>query len=148
MTDLPAGVLPPRNMGGMSALARLRRLGNEWQQRPEIIEQARAEKATWQEIADALHMTVHGVRKLHGRRASHDAVWVQRVGDGTWALTSSVATAAGKGGYATLHRFTWPLEEEGLEEIDQVIGDWGWQRAGLPYRDGVGATVVPVVAGS
>lgn len=52
----------------MSALARLKRLGNEWEQRPVIIDQARREKATWQEIADALHMTPHGVRKLHSKR--------------------------------------------------------------------------------
>ncbi|MFE5408759.1 hypothetical protein [Microbacterium sp. NPDC056569] len=49
----------------MTALAELTRLGNDWQRRPEIIDRARAEGATWQSIADALHMTPHGVRKLH-----------------------------------------------------------------------------------
>lgn len=53
-------------LGGMgTALSRLKRLGNEWEQRPRIIDEARGEKATWQEIADALHMTAHGARKLH-----------------------------------------------------------------------------------
>lgn len=56
-------------MEGMSALAGLKRLGTEWnEKRPEMVRQARAEKATWQEIADALHMTPHGVRKLVGHR--------------------------------------------------------------------------------
>ena len=60
------------SMEGMSALARLKRLGNEWEQRPQIIADARAEKATWQEIADALHMTPHGARKLYNAARSED----------------------------------------------------------------------------
>jgi hypothetical protein len=49
----------------VAALEELQHLGNAWQNRPMLIEQARQEKATWQAIADALHMTPHGVRKLH-----------------------------------------------------------------------------------
>ncbi len=49
----------------MSALDQLRQLGDGWQNRPQLIEQARQEGATWVAIADALHMTRHGVVKLH-----------------------------------------------------------------------------------
>lgn len=52
-------------LSGMSALSRLKRLGNEWEQRPRTIDEARSEKATWQKIADALHMTTDGARKLY-----------------------------------------------------------------------------------
>lgn len=49
----------------MSALDELRQLGDAWQNRPQLIEQARQEDATWTAIADALHMTRQGVVKLH-----------------------------------------------------------------------------------
>lgn len=48
-----------------SALDRLRRIARDTAARPEIIEQARNEKATWEEIADALNMSRAGVIKLH-----------------------------------------------------------------------------------
>lgn len=49
----------------MTALDELRQLGDAWQNRPQLIEQARQEKATWDSIAEALHMTRQGVVKLH-----------------------------------------------------------------------------------
>ena len=49
----------------MSAIDRLKRLGTAWEQRPELIDEARREGVTWQAIADALHMTRQGVVKLH-----------------------------------------------------------------------------------
>lgn len=49
----------------MSALEELRQLGDAWQNRPQLIEQARLEDATWTAIAEALHMTRQGVVKLH-----------------------------------------------------------------------------------
>jgi hypothetical protein len=56
-------------MLGMSAIATLKRLGTQWNTgRPALIMQARAEGETWQDIADALHMTPNGVRKLAGYR--------------------------------------------------------------------------------
>lgn len=49
----------------MAAIDELRQLGDAWQNRPQIIERARQEHATWTAIADALHMTRQGVVKLH-----------------------------------------------------------------------------------
>lgn len=49
----------------MAAIDELRRLGDAWQNRPQLIEQARQEGTTWVVIADALHMTRMGVVKLH-----------------------------------------------------------------------------------
>lgn len=49
----------------MAAIDELRQLGDAWENRPQLIEQARQEHATWTAIADALHMTRQGVAKLH-----------------------------------------------------------------------------------
>lgn len=49
----------------MAALDELRQLGDAWQNRPQLIEQARQEGATWVSIAEALHMTRQGAVKLH-----------------------------------------------------------------------------------
>jgi hypothetical protein len=49
----------------MAAIDELRQLGTAWQDRPQLIEQARQEQATWAAIAEALHMTRQGVVKLH-----------------------------------------------------------------------------------
>lgn len=49
----------------MAALDELRELGDAWQNRPQLIEKARQEGATWVAIGEALHMTRHGVVKLH-----------------------------------------------------------------------------------
>lgn len=49
----------------MSALDELRQLGDAWQNRPQLIEQARQEGETWTAIAETLHMTRQGVVKLH-----------------------------------------------------------------------------------
>lgn len=49
----------------MSAIDKLKQLGTAWEQRPELIDQARKEGVTWDAIADALHMTRQGVAKLH-----------------------------------------------------------------------------------
>jgi len=53
---------------GAEALAKMSALAEEWNQRAAIVRQARAERETWQSIADALHMTPNGVRKLAGYR--------------------------------------------------------------------------------
>jgi hypothetical protein len=49
----------------MAALDELRQLGDAWQNRPQLIERARREGATWTAIGEALHMTRQGVVKLH-----------------------------------------------------------------------------------
>lgn len=49
----------------MAAIDELRQLGDAWQNRPQLIEQARQEGTTWVVIADALHMTRRGAVKLH-----------------------------------------------------------------------------------
>ena len=56
----------------MDALTRLQQLGDAWQTRPQLIEQARQEGATWVSIADALHMTRRGVVKLHATLAKKE----------------------------------------------------------------------------
>lgn len=56
----------------MDALAELRQLGDAWESRPQLIEKARQEHATWTAIADALHMTRQGVVKLHATLASKE----------------------------------------------------------------------------
>lgn len=56
----------------MAAIDRLRKLGNAWEDRPQLIEQARQEGATWSAIADALHMTRQGVVKLHATLTSEE----------------------------------------------------------------------------
>lgn len=47
------------------ALTRLARIARDHERRPALIEQARQEGATWDEIAAALRMSRAGVIKLH-----------------------------------------------------------------------------------
>lgn len=56
----------------MDALTELRELGNAWENRPQLIDRARQEKATWADIADALHMTRQGAAKLHATLTSKE----------------------------------------------------------------------------
>jgi hypothetical protein len=56
----------------MDALEELRQLGDAWERRPEVIDRARQEHATWTAIAEALHMTRQGVVKLHATLASKE----------------------------------------------------------------------------
>lgn len=49
----------------MAAIDELRKLGEQWENRPQLIDQAREEGTTWDAIADALHMTRQGAAKLH-----------------------------------------------------------------------------------
>jgi len=55
-----------------SALNQLARIARDHERRPELIEQARAEGATWEQIAAALNMSRAGVIKLHGTRNRED----------------------------------------------------------------------------
>lgn len=65
----PAGARGSRTGGDPARrselLSRLRAMTAERAQRPALIEQARRDGHGWEVIASALHMTVHGVRKLH-----------------------------------------------------------------------------------
>lgn len=49
----------------MKALTQLERIARDIARRPELIEQARQEGATWEQIAAALGMSRAGVIKLH-----------------------------------------------------------------------------------
>lgn len=129
---------------GMSALSRLRRLGNEWEKRPEIIQEAREEKATWQEIADALHMTPHGVRKLHATRVAPELLWVERAAGGWYHLRSAPSAGYPVGRVHELKRFADLHDDASLAEIDDVARSWGWDREGILYLDDEGRFQVPV----
>ncbi len=131
-------------LGGMSALSRLRRLGNEWEKRPQIIAEARAEKATWQEIADALHMTPHGVRKLHATGVRPEVVWVERGGDDSWYLRAAPTPEHPTGEVRELRRFVDLHDDTSIAEIGEIAESWGWIFDGALWVDEMGRYQVPV----
>lgn len=49
----------------MKSLKKLERLAEAWEQRPTLIQEARDEGATWEQIAAALSMSRAGVIKLY-----------------------------------------------------------------------------------
>lgn len=53
-----------------SALSKLARIARDIESRPDVIEQARQENATWEQIAEALDMSRAGVIKLYNTRYS------------------------------------------------------------------------------
>lgn len=129
---------------GMSALSRLRRLGNEWEKRPQIIAEARAEQATWQEIADALHMTPHGVRKLHATGVRPEIVWVERGADGGWLLRAAPSADSPLGEVRELRRFVDLHDDDSVAEIGEIARSWGWILDGILWVDQLGRYQVPV----
>lgn len=131
-------------LGGMSALSRLRRLGNEWEKRPQIIAEARAENATWQEIADALHMTPHGVRKLHATGVRPELLWVERAGDDTWYLRVAPSDEFPAGDVRELQRFAGLHDDASLAEIGEIAKSWDWIVEGPMWVDSMGRYQVPV----
>lgn len=131
-------------LGGMSALSRLRRLGNEWQKRPQIIAEARTENATWQEIADALHMTPHGVRKLHASGQRPEIMWVERGGDNAWYLRVAPSGEFPVGRAEELRRFVDLHDDDSVAEIDELAKSWGWIVDGIMWVDSMGRYQVPV----
>lgn len=131
-------------LGRMSALSRLRRLGNEWEKRPQIIAEARAEKATWQEIADALHMTPHGVRKLHATGQRPEIMWVERGGDNAWYLRIAASEEFPGGEVRELQRFVDLHDDASVAEIDEIAKSWGWIVDGILWVDSMGRYQVPV----
>ncbi len=129
---------------GMSALSRLRRLGNEWQKRPQIIAEARAERATWQEIADALHMTPHGVRKLHATGQRPEIMWVERGGDDAWYLRVAPSEEFPEGRVEELRHFVDLHDDGSAAEIGELAKSWGWIVDGIMWVDSMGRYQVPV----
>jgi hypothetical protein len=128
----------------MSALSRLRRLGNEWQKRPQIIAEARTENATWQEIADALHMTPHGVRKLHATGVRPEIMWVEHGGDDVWYLRAAATSEHPDGEVRELHRFVDLHDDGSIAEIGEIAKSWGWILDGVLWVDQLGRYQVPV----
>lgn len=57
---------------GMSALTRLARIASDMSIRPQLIEQARNEGATWEEIAKAMRMSRAGAIKYYRTAQSAD----------------------------------------------------------------------------
>jgi hypothetical protein len=56
-----------------SALSQLARIARDTAKRPDLIEKAREEGATWEQIASALQMSRAGVIKLHNSGRSSKA---------------------------------------------------------------------------
>ena len=50
----------------LKSLAKLRQIADDITTRPDLIEQARKDGATWEQIAEAARMSRAGVIKLHG----------------------------------------------------------------------------------
>lgn len=73
-----------------------------------------------------------------------DLIWIERLADDGWALRIRPSDGFPVGRLERLSHFVSLHDDASLEEIDRVVGSWGWVRSGIGYRDDVGKLQIPV----